>query len=144
MIQFDKFELDNGLKVIVHQDTSTPMAVVNVLYNVGAKDEDPHKTLAIARIENHYFFNHSFFPSDAYLLEHAPELSGIPTRIIQGRYDMVCPIRSAWDLKLALPAADLRIVPDGGHSIKDPGIAAGLVQATEEFKRLRWQAIGFV
>ena len=44
MIQFEKFQLDNGLKVLVHQDTSTPMAVVNVLYNVGAKDEDPAKT----------------------------------------------------------------------------------------------------
>ena len=44
MIQFEKFQLDNGLKVLVHQDNSTPMAVVNVLYNVGAKDEDPNKT----------------------------------------------------------------------------------------------------
>lgn len=100
------------------------------------KDEDPHKTLAIARIENHYFFNDSFFPNDNYLLEKAPAIAHIPTRIIQGRFDMVCPIRSAWDLKTVLPAADLRIVPDGGHSIKDFGIAAGLIQATQEFKGL--------
>ena len=58
MIQFDKFELDNGLKVIVHQDTSTPMAVVNVLYNVGAKDEDPHKT-GFAHLFEHLMFGGS-------------------------------------------------------------------------------------
>ena len=49
---------------------------------------------------------------------------------------MVCPITSAWELKAAMPAADLRIVPDGGHSLKDPGIAAGLIQATDDFKSL--------
>ena len=58
MIQFDKFELDNGLKVIVHQDNSTPMAVVNVLYNVGAKDEDPHKT-GFAHLFEHLMFGGS-------------------------------------------------------------------------------------
>jgi proline iminopeptidase len=100
------------------------------------KDEDPAKTLAIARIEAHYFVNHSFFPRDGFLLDKAPLLNSIPTRIIQGRYDMVCPITSAWELKAAMPAADLRIVPDGGHSIKDAGIAAGLIQATNDFKGL--------
>lgn len=58
MIQFDKFELDNGLKVIIHQDTSTPMAVVNVLYNVGAKDEDPLKT-GFAHLFEHLMFGGS-------------------------------------------------------------------------------------
>jgi proline iminopeptidase len=100
------------------------------------KDEDPKKTIAISRIEAHYFVNGSFFPRDGFLLENAAGLNHIPTRIIQGRYDMVCPITSAWDLKCAMPAADLRIVPDGGHSIKDEGIATGLVQATEDFKTL--------
>ncbi len=100
------------------------------------KDEDPHKTLAIARIEAHYFVNQSFFPEDGYLLKEAPALNAIPTRIVQGRYDMVCPACSAWDLKKAMPGADLRIIPDGGHSVKDPSIAAGLVQATEDFKVL--------
>jgi proline iminopeptidase len=100
------------------------------------KDADPAKTLAIARMESHYFVNHSFFPRDGYLLEQAPALNSIPTRIVQGRYDMVCPITSAWDLKCAMPAADLHVVPDGGHSVKDPGIASGLVEATEDFKKL--------
>ena len=99
------------------------------------KDEDPAKTLAIARIEAHYFVNHSFFPSDDYLLAQAAQLDGIPTRIIQGRYDLVCPARSAWDLKRALPSADLRLV-HGGHSVRDEAISASLVQATEDFKSL--------
>ncbi len=99
-------------------------------------DEDPLKTLAISRIETHYFVNQCFFPSDNYLLEQAGAINQIPTIIVQGRYDMVCPIRSAWDLKKVMPDADLRIVPDGGHSVRDPGIAAGLVQATEDFKKL--------
>ncbi|MEY4051785.1 MAG: insulinase family protein [Chitinophagia bacterium] len=58
MIQFEKFQLDNGLKVLVHQDTSTPMAVVNVLYNVGAKDEDPVKT-GFAHLFEHLMFGGS-------------------------------------------------------------------------------------
>jgi predicted Zn-dependent peptidase len=58
MIQFEKFQLDNGLKVLVHQDTSTPMAVVNVLYNVGAKDEDPNKT-GFAHLFEHLMFGGS-------------------------------------------------------------------------------------
>lgn len=58
MIQFERFQLDNGLKVLVHQDTSTPMAVVNVLYNVGAKDEDPHKT-GFAHLFEHLMFGGS-------------------------------------------------------------------------------------
>ena len=58
MIQFEKFELDNGLKVVVHQDTSTPMAVVNVLYNVGAKDEDPKQT-GFAHLFEHLMFGGS-------------------------------------------------------------------------------------
>ena len=58
MIQFEKFQLDNGLKVLVHQDSSTPMAVVNVLYNVGAKDEDPNKT-GFAHLFEHLMFGGS-------------------------------------------------------------------------------------
>ena len=58
MIQFDRFTLDNGLKVLVHQDTSTPMAVVNVLYNVGSKDENPHKT-GFAHLFEHLMFGGS-------------------------------------------------------------------------------------
>ncbi|HEY9089543.1 MAG TPA: prolyl aminopeptidase [Anaerolineaceae bacterium] len=99
-------------------------------------EEDIDKSLAFARIECHYFTNAAFFPEDGWLLRKAPSINHIPTRIAQGRYDIVCPIRSAWDLKKVMPAADLRIVPDAGHSSFEPGIARELVQATEDFKRL--------
>ena len=61
--------------------------------------EDPKLALSFARIENHYFRNGIFMPSDDYLLREVVKLRGIPTRIIQGRYDMVCPIGTAWELK---------------------------------------------
>lgn len=99
-------------------------------------DENDEKSLAFARIECHYFTNHAFFPQDDYLLRHAHEINHISTRIAQGRYDIVCPIRSAWDLKKVMPAADLRIVPDAGHSSFEPGIARELVQATQDFQHL--------
>jgi proline iminopeptidase len=98
------------------------------------KDDRPLATLAMSRIETHYFVNHCFFPDENYLLEKAPAINHIPTIIVQGRYDMVCPIRSAWDLKKVMPAADLRLVADGGHSVREAGVAARLVQATEDFK----------
>lgn len=98
--------------------------------------EDPQIALAFARIECHYFINKSFMPTPNYLIEQANILQAIPTRIVQGRYDVVCPMVSAWELKKALPAADLRIVPDAGHSISEPGIMRELLQATEDFKTL--------
>lgn len=101
-----------------------------------AEYEDPRKALPFARIECHYFFHKAFFPTDDFLLEKARGINHIPTRIVQGRYDLVCPARSAWDLKQAMPAADLRITPDAGHSAMEPGNKRELVQASEDFKEL--------
>ena len=70
---------------------------------------------------------------EAQLLRDAPKLAGIPGAIIQGRYDMVCPIESAWALSKAWPDAELIIVPDAGHSAYDPGISRALVAATDRF-----------
>lgn len=98
--------------------------------------EDPERALPFARIECHYFVHGAFFDSDNYLLEHASKIAHLPIRIAQGRYDMVCPIRSAWDLRRKLPTIDLRIVQDAGHSAMEPGITRELVQATEDFKAL--------
>lgn len=101
-----------------------------------ANFENPELALAFARIECHYFINKAFFSSDNFLLENAPLINHIPTRIVQGRYDMVCPMQSAWELSKAMPMADLRIVPDAGHSAMEPGIIKELVTATEDFKKL--------
>lgn len=90
--------------------------------------------LAFAGIENHYFVNRGFFEHDDQLLRNARRLHGIPAVIVQGRYDVVCPARSAWDLHRAWPQADLRIVPDAGHSAFEPGNVHELIGATDRFR----------
>ncbi len=92
--------------------------------------------LAFARIECHYFAHGGFFDADDQLLRDAHKLKNIPAVIVQGRYDVVCPIRSAWDLHRAWPEADLRIVADAGHSAFEPGNTHELVEATDRFLRL--------
>ena len=91
---------------------------------------------AFARIECHYFVNGGFFRTPAQLLEDVYRIRHIPAVIVQGRYDVVCPIRSAWDLHRAWPEADLQIVPDAGHAASEPGILSRLVAATERFAEL--------
>ncbi len=90
--------------------------------------------LAFARIECHYFVNGGFFECDDQLLRDAHKLKHVPAVIVQGRYDVVCPIRSAWDLHRAWPEADLRIVADAGHSAFEPGNAHELIEATDRFR----------
>ena len=91
---------------------------------------------AFARIEAHYFVNRGFFDRDDQLLRDAKKLRRIPGVIVQGRYDVVCPIRSAWDLHRAWPAAKLVIVPDAGHSMSEPGIRSALIEETARLTRL--------
>lgn len=90
--------------------------------------------LAFSRIECHYFVHGGFFERDDQLLYNAHKLKKIPAVIVQGRYDVVCPVRSAWDLHRAWPEADLRIVGDAGHSAFEPGITHELVNATDRFR----------
>lgn len=90
--------------------------------------------LSFARIECHYFMHHGFFERDDELLRGLERLRAIPCVIVQGRYDVVCPMRSAWDLHRAWPEADLRIVADSGHSAFEPGITHELVSATDRFR----------
>lgn len=96
--------------------------------------ESDERALAFARIECHYFVHGGFFECDGQLLRDAQRLHGIPGTIVQGRYDVVCPPRSAWDLHRAWPQADLRIVPDAGHSAFEPGIVHELVAATDRYR----------
>ena len=97
------------------------------------KFADPEFALAFARIECHYFMNNAFFSSDNYLIENIGRIRPIPAVIVQGRYDVVCPLTSAWDLHRAWPEAQLNIIPDAGHSISEPGIIDALVRATDQF-----------
>ncbi|WP_026918658.1 prolyl aminopeptidase [Gordonia shandongensis] len=88
--------------------------------------------LAFAGIENHYFYHRGFL-EDGQLLTNIAAVQHIPSVIVQGRYDVVCPMRSAWDLHRAWPAADLHIVDDAGHSSFEPGIVHHLIEATDRF-----------
>jgi proline iminopeptidase len=88
---------------------------------------------AFARIECHYFVNGAFLRSDTQLLDEASRIAHLPGVIVQGRYDVVCPAKSAWDLHRRWPASRLQIVGDAGHSITEPGIVEALVQATDAF-----------
>ena len=96
--------------------------------------EDPHRALALARIECHYFVHNAFFEGDNHLIERAGAIRRIPGVIVQGRYDVVCPTMSAWDLHKVWPEAELVIVPDAGHHASEPGIADALVRATDRFR----------
>ena len=93
-----------------------------------------HTALSLARIECHYFVNHSFL-SDNQLLNNTDKLADIPAVIVQGRYDMICPMESAWELHQAWPGSILKIIPDAGHSASEPGIVSELVHATDEMAR---------
>ncbi len=93
--------------------------------------------LIIARIECHYYINNLFLPSDNYLLENVSKIRQIPTTIVQGRYDMLCPMRSAWDLHKAFPEAELVIVPDAGHSAEEKGILSALIEATDRLRDIK-------
>ena len=89
----------------------------------------PHTALSLARIEAHYFVNHSFLETDQ-ILRNAHRLNGIPGTIVHGRHDTVCPIQSAWELAQAWPEATLEIIRDAGHAAAEPGIINALVRAT--------------
>jgi proline iminopeptidase len=102
-----------------------------------AKFQQDAYAAAFARIECHYFINKGFFRSDAQLLENVDKIRKIPTVIVQGRYDVICPMKSAWDLHRAWPEADLRIVPDAGHSALEAGNIHELISATDRFARSR-------
>ncbi|MDP9140381.1 MAG: prolyl aminopeptidase [Pseudomonadota bacterium] len=89
---------------------------------------------AFARIECHYFINKGFFEQDDFLLSQAHKLREIPGVIVQGRYDVVCPMKSAWDLHRAWPESELIVVPDAGHAASEPGILATLIEAADRFR----------
>jgi len=92
---------------------------------------NPHTALSLARIECHYFMHDSFLQQDQ-ILDNVHRLRDIPGVIVHGRYDVVCPVEQAWLLQRAWPGAELRVVPDAGHSALEPGIVDALVRSTEQ------------
>ncbi len=99
---------------------------------LAAAFDDPHYALAFARIENHFFVNRGFV-EEGQLLRDAHRLAGIPGVIVQGRYDVATPAKTAWDLAKAWPQASFEIVPDAGHAFDEPGILHALISATDRF-----------
>ena len=92
--------------------------------------------LGLARIEAYYFANNLFLPPEG-LLGHMSLIGHLPAEIVQGRYDMVCPPVTAFELAANWPAARMTLVPDAGHSALEPGIRRALVAAVERFKNSR-------
>ncbi|MBB5514324.1 proline iminopeptidase [Rubricella aquisinus] len=89
---------------------------------------------AFARLENHYFTHHGWLNEDTAILSNTDKLRGIPGYIVQGRYDMICPPRSAYALHRAWPDSDLRMIGAAGHALSEPGIAAELVSIMDELR----------
>jgi proline iminopeptidase len=92
--------------------------------------------LAFARIECHYFVNKGFFDRDDFLLQGVDRIRHIPATIVHGRYDVVCPLTSAWELHKKWPEAELIITPDAGHAAGEPGNSRALVAATDRYASL--------
>ena len=91
--------------------------------------------LAFARIENHYFV-HGGFMEEGQLLRDAHRLKDIPGIVVQGRYDVATPMRSAWDLHRAWPQAAFHLVPDAGHAFSEPGILDRLLRTTDDYAQM--------
>ncbi len=89
---------------------------------------------AFSRLENHYFQNAGFLETDGWILQERHRIAHIPTVIVQGRYDMICPPGSAWALAKGWAKADLRMVPLAGHALSEPGISAELVAVMDSLR----------
>ena len=100
-----------------------------------AEFSEPGHADAFARIEAHYFVNGGFFEHPDQLLDGVDRIRHIPAAIIQGRYDMCCPMTTAWDLHRRWPEASFEIVPDAGHAAIEAGITDRLIEATERLVR---------
>lgn len=110
--------------------TSTLLPGANHTRNL---DDDP-RVWSIAKLENHFATHDFFMPTHNYIIENIDKFRHIPCHIIHGRYDALCPVRTAWDLKFAWPESQLHIVEQGGHSPTEPAMTEKLVQVTEQLK----------
>ena len=103
------------------------------VYSNGQGGEAPGDyARAFSRLENHYFTNRGFLEQDGWILKNAHRIADIPGVIVQGRYDMICPPRRAWELSRAWPAGELRMIRNAGHALSEPGISAELVRVMDD------------
>ncbi|XP_052806901.1 probable proline iminopeptidase isoform X2 [Mya arenaria] len=101
-----------------------------------SRAEADNWALQFARLECHYFVHGAFLEKDDWILANVDKIRHIPTTIIHGRYDIICPVVTAWDLHKVFPEADFHIVPDAGHSNREPGIQTQLLNACDKYKDL--------
>jgi proline iminopeptidase len=101
-----------------------------------SKFSEGHFADAFARIECHYFVNKGFLETDDQLLRNVDRIRSIAGVIVQGRYDVICPPISAWELHRAWPEAEFKLIPAAGHSVTEPGIRSALIEATDRFAQL--------
>ncbi|MFT8463773.1 prolyl aminopeptidase [Acetobacter persici] len=102
--------------------------------DIETQHEEADYALAFSRIENHYFV-HGGWLEEGQLIRDVDRIRHIPTVIVQGRYDMATPVRTAWDLHKAWPEADFRLINAAGHALFEPGILSALLEATDRFAR---------
>ena len=127
----DPAELSRAAKAWALWEAATSFMRKNSLYTAKL-GQDTHSE-AFSRIECHYFVNGGFLETPNQLIDNVGRIRHIPAVIVQGRYDIVCPTRSAWELHRAWPEAELHIVPDAGHSAFENGNTHELIKATERF-----------
>ena len=128
--------IDDDIRINAAKAWSIWEASTSKLYQSGSYLHHFDNTLvaeAFARIECHFFINGGFFDTDEWILENVDKIRHIPTVIVQGRYDVVCPMISAWDLHRKLPDADFFVVQNAGHSMTEEGIAKKLVEYTDKY-----------
>lgn len=111
-------------------------ALASIDYDGPMQDAPPDYARAFARLESHYFANGGFLEEDGQILRDVGRLDGIPSIIIQGRYDMICPPEGAYRLHRAWPGSELRMVGKAGHALSEPGITSELVGAVQAFQSL--------
>lgn len=110
-------------------------ATSSIAYKPSLVEEfsNPEFALAFALIENHYFVNKGWFKTENQVIENIDIIRSIPAVIVQGRYDVVCPMKTAWELSEAWPEAELIVAPASGHTAFEKEITHALISATDEF-----------
>ena len=107
-------------------------ALASIYSNGNGGEPAGEYSRTFARLENHYFINKGFLEKDGHILQNMDRIAHIPGFIVQGRYDMICPPKSAWDLSKAWAHSDLRLIRQAGHAMSEPGVSAELVKIMDQ------------
>ena len=127
----DRDERVRAARAWSHWEAATSWLLPDPVRAASFDDDDFAE--AFARIENHYFVNGGFFSGPDQLLDDVDRIRHLPAVIVQGRYDVCCPMTTAWDLHRRWPEADFHVVPDAGHAAMEPGTRTLLLEATDRF-----------